>query len=189
MYRPQFEAALRLLARVSEAMVLRGLRRPILVGGAAAEFYSGSAISTGDFDLCTPVQAVFEEELVNAGFVRPTGAGMSLRGWIHPELALGFEVVADVPMDGGFDRSTLLLVENVVPDGAFVVISIEDLIADRVGQWHSGSAADRLDQALQLFRLHPGIDMDYLERRIREETMGEHGIRSSLDQKARDLGD
>jgi hypothetical protein len=68
-----------------------------------------------------------------------------------------------------------------VPEGAFVVISIEDLIADRVCQWHSGSAADRLGQAQQLFRLHPGIDMDYLEQRIREETMGEHGIKTTLD--------
>lgn len=176
MYRPQFEAALRLLARISEGMVLRGKRRPILVGGAAAEFYSGSAISTGDFDLCTPAQDVLEEEMRKAGFVRPSGAGKSLRGWVHPELALGFEVVADVPMDGNIDRNTLLLVENVVPEGAFVVVSIEDLIADRIGQWHSGSAPDRLEQARQLLGLHAHLDQDYLERRIREETMGEHGI-------------
>lgn len=42
-------------------------------------------------------------------------------------------------------------------------------------------AADRLGQAQQLLRLHPGLDMDYLERRIREETMGEHGIKGTLD--------
>ena len=51
-YRPEFEAALRLFARVSEAMVARGLSRPILVGGAAVEYYSGSAVTTGDFDIC-----------------------------------------------------------------------------------------------------------------------------------------
>lgn len=176
MYRPQFEAALRLLARVSEGMVLQGKRRPILVGGAAAEFYSGSAISTGDFDLCTPAQDTLEDEMRKVGFERPSGAGKSLRGWVHPDLALGFEVVADVPMDGNIDRATLLLVENVVPEGAFVVVSIEDLIADRVGQWHSGSASDRLAQAARLLSLHESLDNDYLERRIREETMGEHGI-------------
>jgi hypothetical protein len=53
-YRPEFEAALRLFAQVSEAMHRRGLQRPILVGGAAAEFWSVSALSTGDFDMCTP---------------------------------------------------------------------------------------------------------------------------------------
>lgn len=36
-YRPEFEAALRLFTRVSEAMVARGLARPVLVGGAAVE--------------------------------------------------------------------------------------------------------------------------------------------------------
>ncbi|WP_288806543.1 hypothetical protein [uncultured Novosphingobium sp.] len=39
-YRPEFVAALQLFARVSEAMYGRGLQRPILVGGAAAEFWS-----------------------------------------------------------------------------------------------------------------------------------------------------
>ena len=38
-YRPEFEAALRLFARASEAMHARGLQRPVLVGGAAAELY------------------------------------------------------------------------------------------------------------------------------------------------------
>jgi hypothetical protein len=42
-YRPEFEAALRLFASVSEAMAASGFSRPILVGGAAAEFYSKSA--------------------------------------------------------------------------------------------------------------------------------------------------
>jgi hypothetical protein len=33
-YRPEFEAALRLFARVSEAMKVRGFQAPVLVGGA-----------------------------------------------------------------------------------------------------------------------------------------------------------
>jgi hypothetical protein len=174
-YRPEFEAALRLFARASEAMHARGFPRPILVGGAAAEFYTQSAITTGDFDLCTFRQPELEEELRKLGFVRPSGTGQMLRGWIHPDLKLGFEVVADTPMDGAFDRDTLVLVENTGA-GAFVVISVEDLIADRVGQYASGSAPDRLEQARALFRLQPEVDRAYLERRIREESMGEHGI-------------
>ena len=175
LYRPEFEAALRLFAQVSEAMHRRGLQRPILVGGAAAEFYSQSALSTGDFDLCTFRQEALEEEMQKLGFVRPSGAGQMLKGWVHPELSLGFEVVADTPMDGNFDRDTLVLVDNV-GEGAFVVISVEDLIADRMGQYASGTAADRLDQARTLFRLQTGLDHAYLDRRIREETAGDHGI-------------
>jgi hypothetical protein len=52
-YRPAFEDALRLFARVSEAMKARGFEPPILVGGAAVEIYSNSAINTGDFDIVT----------------------------------------------------------------------------------------------------------------------------------------
>ncbi|HEY6817543.1 MAG TPA: hypothetical protein VI168_18555 [Croceibacterium sp.] len=174
-YRPEFAAALRLLAQVSEAMVARGLRRPILVGGAAAEFYTTSALTTGDFDLCTFRQPELEEEMQKLGFVRPSGAGQMLKGWIHPGLALGFEVVAETPMDGAFDPETLVLVENTGA-GAVVVISVEDLIADRMGQFASGSAPDRLDQARTLFRLQPALDRAYLAQRIREETAGDYGI-------------
>jgi hypothetical protein len=85
-YRPEFEAALHLFARVSEAMDQRGLPRPVLVGGAAAELYTTSALTTGDFDFCSPVQSELEEEMQRLGFVRPSGAGSLLKGWIHPEL-------------------------------------------------------------------------------------------------------
>lgn len=174
-YRPEFEAALRLFARVSEAMAAHGHERPILVGGAAAEFYSASAIGTGDFDICTPWQDALEEELQKLGFIRPSGAGQLTRGWIHPDLKLGFEVVASVPMDGGFDRTTLTLIDNF-DEGGFVLISVEDLIADRLGQYASGTAADRLAQAQALFRLQPDCDHVYLSRRIRDETGGEYDI-------------
>lgn len=147
-----------------------------MVGGAAAEYYTGSAIVTGDFDLCTPVQAELEEELQRHGFVKPSGAGMSTRGWIHPQLRLGFEIVADVPMDGNVDRDHILLVDNLTPGESFAIIAVEDLIADRMGQYASGTARDRLDQARLLYQLNPGLDKVYVDRRIREEIFGDHGI-------------
>ncbi len=177
-YRPEFEAALRLFAQVSEAMHRRGLSRPILVGGAAAEFWSASAVSTGDFDICTPLQPELEEEMRRHGFKRPSGAGQLLKGWVHPELKLGFEVVAEVPMAGNVDAAHIRLVQPVGETALFRVISVEDLIADRMGQFASGTAPDRIGQARLLLALHPDVDLDYLERRIREETMGDHGIES-----------
>ena len=175
-YRPEFEAALHLFAQVSEAMAARGLSRPVLVGGAAVEYYSGSALMTGDFDICSPWQGALDEELGRAGFVRPSGVGQLARGWMHPELKLGFEIVASVPMDGNIDRDHILLVEDTGHGSSFAIISVEDLIADRMGQYASGTAKDRLDQARILFALHPNADLDYLERRIRQETVGEYGI-------------
>lgn len=175
-YRPEFLAALRLFAQVSEAMHLRGFQRPILVGGAAAEFYSQSAINTGDFDLCTFRQDILEEEMQKFGFVRPSGAGQMLKGWVHPELKLGFEVVADTPMDGNVDAAHIRLVEPIGETALFRVISVEDLIADRMGQFASGTAHDRGEQARLLLALHPDADLVYLDRRIREESMGDYGV-------------
>ncbi|MFN3819523.1 hypothetical protein [Blastomonas sp.] len=174
-YRPQFEAALRMFARVSEAMAAQGYARPVLVGGAAAEFYTGSAISTLDFDLCCVASDVLEAEFIKHGFIRPKALGHTALGWVHPELGMGFEIVAEVPMDGAIRREYLVLVEDFEPGTAFVIISVEDLIADRIGQYASGTAADRLNQARELFKLHPEADLVYLERRIREESMGDYG--------------
>lgn len=175
-YRPEFEAALRLFAQVSEAMHDRGFQRPVLVGGAAAEFYSASALTTGDFDLCVIRQDALEEEMERAGFLPPSGVGSMLKGWVHPELKLGFEVVAEVPMDGNVDAAHIRLVEPEGETTRFRIISVEDLIADRMGQYASRTASDRLEQAQVLLALHPDADRDYLERRIREESMGDYGV-------------
>ena len=70
-WHPELVAGLRLLARISEALHRRGLPRPILVGGAAVEYYSGSAQMTGDIDITSPVQTEVEEELARCGFTKP----------------------------------------------------------------------------------------------------------------------
>jgi hypothetical protein len=166
--------ALALLAQLNEAMRRRGLPRPILVGGAAVEYYSGSAIMTGDIDLTSPVQPELEEELIALGFTKPVGLGHTPLGWVHPELKLGFEVVASTPLDGAVDRARIALVD--LETGAFAIIPVEDLIADRMGQHASGTAPEMLAQATSLFKLHPDLDRAYLERRIRQETAGEYGL-------------
>ncbi len=132
-YRPEFEAGLRAFARASAAMRDRGFSSPVLVGGAAVELYSAGAFATGDFDVSTPSQTEFEAVLARHGFVRPSGPGRSTRGWIHPELALGFEVVASSLLDGLADGTRVRLIDFGT-DGEAAVIAVEDLIADRMGQ-------------------------------------------------------
>jgi hypothetical protein len=174
-YRPEFKAALRAFARASQAMLLHGFEAPILVGGAAAELYSGSAITTGDFDVVTGGREAFEAALADQGFIRPPGPGHTPEGWIHPDLKLGFEIVSSTLLDGAADRSRIRLF-STGETGRIAVISVEDMIADRLGQYASGTASEMLQQAKTLFGLYPDSDLDYLERRIREETMGEYGV-------------
>lgn len=77
--RPEFEAALRLFAQASRAITVRGYPAPILVGGGAVELFSVSAMMTGDFDVSTARQDVFEQVLFDLGFVRPSGPGVATR--------------------------------------------------------------------------------------------------------------
>ena len=154
-WREEFIAALRLLARASDAMASRGLGRPVLVGGGAVEFYSGGALMTGDIDVTTPSQPELEEELRRLGFVKPSGAGASLRG---------------------LDPARLRLVQPLGETARFRIVAVEDIIADRMGQFASGTAPEMGGQAALLLRLYPDLDRTYLERRIREETLGEQGI-------------
>ncbi len=100
---------------------------------------------------------------------------MATRGWIHPELALGFEVVTSTLLDGMAERERVRLID--AGDGQTVsVISLEDIIADRMGQYASGSAPTMFAQAKELFDLYPAADLDYMETRILYETAGEYDI-------------
>ena len=93
-------------------------------------------------------------------------------------------MVADILLDGLADREMVQVVE-LAPDGAIAVIAPEDIIADRMGQYASGSAPEMLGQARALFALCEGLDMDYMERRIREETGGSYGVQDLEDQARR----
>ena len=174
-YRPEFEKALRVFASVSEAVEAAGFAPPVLVGGAAVELYSLSGIATGDFDVVTAREDIFEQALLQHGFVRPTGTGVLQRGWVHPDLGLGFEIVGSSVLDGLADRDRFQLV-SIADGNRFVAISVEDLIADRMGQYASGAAPEMLEQARTLFSLYQDADLTYMERRIREETANEYGV-------------
>ena len=175
-WRPELLTALRLLARLSEALHQRGLPRPILVGGAAVEYLTGSALMTGDVDLASPVQPELEEELVRLGFTKPEGLGHTPLGWIHPALPLGFEVVASIPLGGAAHPAPMALVRPIGETAVFRILSVEDMIADRMGQYASGAASEMGEQAAILFRLYPDLDRAYLEARIRDESCGDYGI-------------
>jgi len=73
------------------------------------------------------------------------------------------------------DRDRVVLID-FGKEGRAAIIAVEDIIADRVGQFASGSAPAMLEQARRLLVLHKDVDLDYRERRIRHESAGEYGI-------------
>jgi hypothetical protein len=74
------------------------------------------------------------------------------------------------------DEIRIRLVEPIDREPPVRILSLEDLIADRMGQYASGTAREMLEQARQLLPLVSEADRDYLERRIRTETMGDYGV-------------
>jgi hypothetical protein len=176
-YRPEFIEALTLLAEAFEEVGAAGFERPILVGGAAVEFYTGGAIASGDFDVITAVQDELERVLLQKGFVRPSGPGVLLRGLHHPDLGIGVEVVSGQLFDGASDKERI----RVVPIGGSQIRlpPVEDMIADRMGQYVAPDRRDpsMLQQAVVLYQiarenLEDPINEEYLDRRIRHETLG-----------------
>lgn len=67
-----------------------GFARPVLVGGAAVEFYTGGAVVSGDFDIVAGSLGPIEAALIELGFVRENRQGHLLRGLYHPALLIGW---------------------------------------------------------------------------------------------------
>lgn len=145
---------------------------PVLVGGAATAIQTAGNFMSGDFDVVASNDQAFADALHEAGFVDEGGIGHGLGGYFHPDFPrYGVEQVAGPLFDGRSDRTRLI--KLVVRDGAAIVLpSIEDLIADRLGQHAVASASDdsRLLQAQALLRMAKEVDGHYLKRRIVEES-------------------
>lgn len=122
------------------------------------------------------MQSELEEKLQKLDFVRPSGPGKSTRGWVLPEIGLGFEVVGSSPMGGSVPVARLAMIRAIPGEPEMVVLSVEDMIADRMGQFASGTARDMIHQARSLFDLNFALDLDYLDSRIREESVGDYGV-------------
>jgi len=93
-YRPEFLAALDLLARASGIMVAEGHAPPILVGGAVVEFDTLGAVTTGDLDVDAADQAALDRALRAVGFRREDRAGRRLGGWYHEGLPIAVDCVS-----------------------------------------------------------------------------------------------
>jgi hypothetical protein len=169
-YRAEFWRALNLLAEAFSIARGEGAALPVVVGGAAVEYHTASAVQSADFDLVGGDDAAILGALEAVGF-RRTVPG-SLRNLVHPDLLIAVDFVSGSLFDGRTDRSRIVLAEiNEAGDRTVPFPPAEDMIADRLAQYESAPAGvpEMLEQARLLLRLAPKIDEDYLRRRVTEE--------------------
>ena len=130
---------------------------PVLVGGAAVEILTGGAYTTGDLDFVGWVPARVARQLEKSGF-RKSG-----RHWIHDRAQIFLE----------FPGDALAAEERAVRREVFghdiVVISVEDLLVDRLGAWAYWKSGIDGANAFLLYRAcRDEIDEGRLARRASE---------------------
>ncbi len=122
-----------------------------VVGGSAVALWDPLAHVSRDIDL---VGVATEREL-DAVFCDELGFEREGRHWVDETLAIAVEVPAWTLEPDGAEA---VLIDEIL------VISLEDLILDRVDQWHATGAFEASRQAGRLLA-HELLDEERLERR------------------------
>ena len=99
--------------------------RPILVGGAALEFYTAGGYATADVDLALPSAPEVDAAFARLGFEREG------RYWHRLDLDLLFEAPAAAGLPGETAPRTEVTVDGLPVE----VIGVEDLFIDRLRAW------------------------------------------------------
>lgn len=129
----------------------------MLVGGAAVEILTDGAYTTGDLDFVGFVPAPVRRALESSGFKK------SGRHWINEEA----EIFLEFPGDslGPDERSIRLEAFGY----NLVLVSLEDLLVDRLGAWSYWKSGVDGANAFLLYRTRRlEIDDDRFTRRARE---------------------
>jgi hypothetical protein len=151
---------LRTAAIVVEALQRAGVIAPVLVGGGAVEIYTRSAYTTHDLDFIAASGSELEEALEPLGFVREG------RHWVNEELGLLIEFPSAV-------LAPAVSISIDVEGTELRLISVEDLIVDRLASWkHWGWDPDGAAAAL-LLALHPDLDNERLQGRAGDEDVAD----------------
>jgi hypothetical protein len=144
--------------------------RAVPVGGAAVTLYTQGRYVSGDFDIVAGVGDAFDLAMKNHGFISEDRHGHLLIGWYHPQFPdLGVQMVSGPLFDGLSDPTKVKVI--AAGNGHLNMAAVEDLIADRLGQFAASRNRDQslLRQARWLVRV-PNLDTAYLVRRIHQES-------------------
>jgi hypothetical protein len=185
LWRTNFLGALDLLAEAGARLPF-GVPDPVLYGGSAVEFYTGSLWSTGDLEVVASDARPLTTELFAVGFRWSDRPRHAERGLWHPELQIGIDFVEAREPPSVAEQSNRLVVgldhhlSGPTDVTSLKVVGIEDLIAQQAGCWlldgaASGALAVKLQALMGLGREGVGgpLCAGYLQRRLALETNGE----------------
>lgn len=148
------------VAAVIAAALQKIGQEPVLVGGAAVEFYTEGGYATRDIDMVTPGGPELWKTMKALGFERKG------KDFIHPKL----EIYIEFPGEslGPQKRSRLLDVDGL----PLKIISIEDLLVDRLCAYKFWKS--EMDGLAALLLLETGeVDQNRLKTQAKREEAGD----------------
>ena len=153
------------VALLSEAIVKKGGRPPIIVGGEALEIYTQGAYTTGDIDLKAPFKLT-ETILKEWDFVKGG------RTWVNEEFDIYVDLLGEALDEGPEAEKRVEQIE--ISQGKVIrVLSIEDLVIDRLNAtkwWGDKDSKMWVKIMFEICRkMGKDIDMDYLKKRASSE--------------------
>lgn len=155
-----FKRTIFVMSILTERLEEKGIM-PVIVGGAAVEFYTRDWHATADIDLVINKDKREEFYEVMEGF----GFEKEGRMWIREDLNLYIEIPADLS-----DLSKDRLTEVETEDGHVYIIGLDEIIFDRIqAAEHWNSESDR-EQAVRIgAAFYNEIDWDYVRSRCEEK--------------------
>ncbi len=155
-----FQRNIYVMSILTERLEEEGIT-PVVIGGAAVEFYTRDWYSTGDIDLAIDKSKrdEFYEVMEDLGFKKEG------RMWAREDLNLYVEIPGDIK---DIDEERLTEVETEA--GRAYLIGLEDIIFDRIqAAKHWESKSDR-EQAVRMgTSFYDDIDWDYVRKRCKKE--------------------
>jgi len=144
---------LRAAAAISEGLRPSGLW-PIVVGGAAVEFYTRGAYTTVDVDMIVEGLAEIDAVLRDLGFTRLAGTS-----YVHPQVDVVVDLLPE-PLTGDARR----VVEVDVDGRKARIIGLDDILADRLRAAVYWSDLSSKEWAVQMMAAQwEHIDWAYLD--------------------------
>jgi hypothetical protein len=175
----KYDVFLKVITVLTKLLEVHGIK-PIIVGGFAVEIYSERLYSTRDLDLVIyddDTEIIFQL-LDELGFVKTN------RHFEHKPLEMMIEFTSS-RLAGSRDKVSKIL-DETNKDFYCYVISIEDIIMDRLRRYLHWEESDSRIYAMKLINIHyDSLDFDYLFTQAPECFEEESLIREWVEQVER----